>query len=273
MQPLEYKYIGNEEHLTFDSIRRLVFNQLSNLCELEANQHIEDCYRCRSIHESLASPAGIRKNNSAGNIGSKVFAAILLVMVSVGLAVSFLYFGDPANLSKLVSWSLLKIQKGAITKLTPNPPQIEFTDDLKRIAAAPVLITIDSLTRVSAKPDIGIDSGVNKQFDDYIGTEAGNAETALKGIYGKISANGEPLQGVTIMAPDSRTAKVSNPSGNYYIQVPSSTTSLVYIYQGKQLIKELDSISRRHDINLKIDTMEYPEIESPPPGSENIVSN
>ena len=30
MQPLEYKNIGSEEHLTFDSIRRLVLNQLSD---------------------------------------------------------------------------------------------------------------------------------------------------------------------------------------------------------------------------------------------------
>ena len=79
-----------------------------------------------------------------------------------------------------------------------------------------------------------------------------------RGIYGKIMANGQPLKGVTIMVPGSPVARVSNAKGNYYIKVPDHINALKFIYQGKELVKELDPISRKQDLNLKIET----EVES-----------
>ena len=99
----------------------------------------------------------------------------------------------------------------------------------------------------------------NKQFDEYIEKEQTQNRVKLRGIYGKITANGKPLPGVTVIVPGSRSGRVSDAGGKYYIQVPRGANSLLFIYQGKQLRKPLDDDKRRLDINLKLESLPFPE--------------
>jgi hypothetical protein len=186
----------------------------------------------------------------------------------MGLAISFVYFGDSLNissekLSNFYSWTLLKVEDEEIPRLMPNPPAIEssYTFESKRNTATSGLKTIDPIAGISAKPD-------NKHFDTYVGTEN---QLKLKGIHGKITANGVPLQGVTVMVPEGRTAKVSNSNGNYDLQIPENTNVLQFIYHGKQLVQTLNSTSDRLDIDLKIESMSYPKIDTTATSNENIV--
>lgn len=288
MQPLEYKNIGREEHLTFDSIRRLAFHQLSTLKEREARHHIQACNRCQSIHESLALPGRVRRNRVKRSTGLQWLSSGLLVIMLLGLTASYLYLGGLKNLSfKNLAGSLhsmwsfdesnlylpvpIKMEKERITDLIPDSPEIESKDKVKSRPTVPIAKVIDTVPELPAKPDIEIASGVKKQSNSNIEPEQEDPGR-VTGIYGKITANGQALQGVTVMVPGGNTAKISDSDGKYYIQVPRGTGSLVYIYRGKQLVKELDPESRKRDINLKIDSMEYPEIEAAETGYENIAS-
>ena len=117
------------------------------------------------------------------------------------------------------------------------------------------------------------------QLSEFVERNGPNLETQqahknkVRGIYGKIMANGKPLEGVTVMVPGSGIAKVSNAEGKYYIQVPTNIDSLKFIYQGKQLVKELDPTLRNHDLYLKIDRLTYPQIHTPESSDEIIASN
>jgi len=248
MQPLEYKNIGSEEHLTFDSIRRLVLNELSDLSEREAKKHIDECYRCKGIHESLVSPNNIRKNTGQKRNVLIMIGGGKLVLILIGLAASFLYYGSESS-------SLEE-------KVVGPTPEIEVSKqpvltDSKEIA--PVLEAIDTLSQINDEPDIADPLATNKQFDDYIENEQKRPTVRLRGVYGRITLGGKPLPGVTVMVPGSSQAKISDPAGKYYIQVPRHARSLVFIYQGKQLVKELDPNSRRLDVHLKASDMAYPE--------------
>lgn len=255
MQPLEYKNIGNEEHLTFDSIRRLVLNELSEPSERDAKQHIYQCYRCKSIHESLTSPSAIRKDHSQNLNITKMVAGILLVVALMGFAAAFLYFG---------STSAVREQSTAVAE--PGPPESTEPDQSESSEqVAPVLEAIDTLSQINDEPAVVDPLATDKQFDSYIETEQGTPIVKLRGIYGKITGDGQPLPGVTIMVPGSRTARVSDAGGKYYIQVPRNTSSLVFIYQGRQLVKPLQPGSRRLDIHLKTENMTYPERKAPDP--------
>lgn len=245
MQLLEYKTIGSENHLTFDSIRRLVLHELSDLSERDAKKHIDVCYRCKSIHECLASPSEIRKDHSQNRNIPTIIAGVLLVVALVGLAASFLYFGSS---SKELGGNAVD----AISEIQNTAPDEKESSD----QAAPVLEAIDSLSQINDEPAIA-DSLTTKQFDHYIEKEQVLPIVRLRGIYGKITGNGQPLPGVTIMVPGSNKARLSDAGGKYYIQVPRNTKSLIFIYQGKHLIKQLDPQSRRLDIRLKTGNMDY----------------
>lgn len=259
MQPLEYRNIGSEEHLTFGSIRRLVFHELSDISAREANRHIADCQRCQSIHESLVRPSEVKKDHST-SVVTRMLVGILLVVALMGLAASFLYFGGSSKADEKK------------TETIPDSPGIDSGDAIENNASAPVLEVIDTMAQVSDEPAIETTFGANKQFDSYIETEQEHPRIRLRGIYGKITGNGEPLAGVTVMVPGGSTAKISDPGGKYYIQVPRNTTSLVFIYQGKQLVKELDPTSRRLDIHLRTEEMASPEIKAPETSTNDIDS-
>ncbi len=78
-------------------------------------------------------------------------------------------------------------------------------------------------------------------------------------IYGKItlSSSGELLEGVNIMVPDSKAAKVSNATGGYTIQVPRNTRELVFIYRGKRLVQRIDSDNNLMNVKLNLADMQY----------------
>ena len=242
MPPLRYKYVGSEHHLSFDSIRRLVLHQLSIKDRREAWKHIEKCPRCASIHESLAMPQLVRRRRSSKGHAAMLFLGVVVV---IGLSLSYVEFGANINLSKedvsvIYSWSLMKIRNKELSKQSPQPPGIEPSTYFKKSASNLLVKTIYPYHK-------SIPKSYPKKFNQ---------------IHGLITADDQPLQGVTVMFPDSKTARVSNAQGKYFIQVPDSTTTLVFIYQGKQLAKELDAITGRLDVNLATEDMEYAEIES-----------
>ena len=249
MQPLEYKNIGSEEHLTFDSIRRLVLNELSELSEREARKHIEDCFRCKSIFDSLATPSEVRKGYSYKRNTLTLIGGVLSVILLIAFVGSFLYFGGASKIK-----DEKRAESPYLTDMVEKSNESEEKEEV-----APVIEALDTLSQISDEPDVEAPVAPNKQFDNYIETEQAQPRIKLRGIYGKITGNGQPLPGVTVMVPGSNTAKVSDPGGKYYIQVPRNTSSLLFIYQGRQLVKPLDPDSRRLDIYLKTEEMSYPE--------------
>jgi len=254
MQPLEYKTIGNEQHLTFNSIRSLVLHELSDLSERDAKKHIEDCYRCKSIQECLTSPAQIRKGQSQNQNNYTIIGGLMLVVLLIGLAASFLYFGSSSELNKGI-----------------NEPNSEFTGAAETKNSTeqllPALEAIDTLSQINDEPAVTDSLTTNKLFDQYIEKEVERPSVKMRGIYGKITGNGQPLPGVTIMVPGSSKARISDGAGKYYIQIPQKTRSLIFIYQGRQLVKQLEPRSRRLDIHLKTEDMVYPEKKSTDPVS------
>jgi len=256
MQLLEYKTIGSENHLTFDSIRRLVMHELSDLSQRDARKHIDACNRCKSIHDCLATPSEIRKGHSQNRNTTTMISGVLLVVVLMGLAASFLYFGSSSK--EMESYVVDYISE--LQEIT-EPNEMESRDQ-----AAPVLKAIDTLSQINDEPVI-TDSLTTKQFDHYIEKEQALPSVRLRGIYGKITGNGQPLPGVTIMVSGSNKARVSDAGGKYYIQVPRNTRSLVFIYQGRQLVKRLEPQSRRLDIHLMIENMDYPDRKTTNPDS------
>jgi hypothetical protein len=257
MQPLEYKNIGSEEHLTFDSIRRLVLNELSDLSEREARKHIEECFRCKGIYDSLATPSEIRKGYSYKKNTLTLIGGVVTVILLIGLAGSFLYFGGSSKGMK---------EKRAESGYLPNIVEEAKKSEIRQ-EIAPVMEAIDTLSQISDEPEVETPVAPNKLFDNYIEAEQAQPRIKLRGIYGKITGNGKPLPGVTVMIPGSSTAKITDPGGKYYIQVPQNTRSLVFIYQGRQLVKRLDPNSRRLDIYLRTEEMSFPE-----PGSSETES-
>jgi hypothetical protein len=262
MQPLEYKNIGGNEHLTFDSIRRLVLHELSELSGREAAKHIESCERCRGIYQSLAKPDEIRQSHAKRPVVRPMIVGVLLVMVLVAAAASILYFGSE---SKPVE------HKKADTALPLGAEIEEFPESQQEIekTVAPILEAIDTLSQINEEPEVEPQLPTNKQFDQYIEKEQVQPRIRLRGIYGKITADGQPLPGVTVKVPGSNSSRVSDDGGKYYIQVPRNTKSLVFIHHGKQLIKNLDPNSRRLDIHLKSESLSYPEAQE---GQDNVES-
>jgi len=259
---LEYKNIGSDRHLTFDSIRRLVLHELSDLSKREAKKHIDECYRCKSIHESLASPSEIIKDHSQNRNNTIMIGGVLLVVALIGLAASFLYFG---SLSKAPEANVVESASGLQDILAANETE---SSEL----VAPILEAIDTLSQINDEPAVTDSLTASKQFDDYIEKELEQPTIKLRGIYGKITGDGQPLPGVTIMVPGSKKARISDAGGKYYIQVPRNTRSLVFIYQGRQLVKRLDPQSRRLDIHLKTKSMAYPDRKEPASNTANIES-
>ena len=250
MPSLRYKFIGSEQHLSFDSIRRLVLHQLSIQDRRRAWKHIEQCTRCGSIHESLAKPQLVMRRRSSKGHVAMLFLGIVVV---IGLSLTYVNFGANIKLSKadmsiIYSWGLMKIQNKALPKQTPRPPEV-----------APSEKSVSNFLLKSIYP----------HYKPVLKSHLINSNE----IHGLITANDQPLQGVTVMLPDSKTARVSNAEGRYFIQVPDSATVLAFIYQGKQLVKELDAIPGRLDINLTPENMEYTEIESSLAKEELITSN
>ena len=259
MQPLEYKIIGSEQHLTFNSIRRLVLHELSDLSERDAKKHIEDCFRCKSIHESLTSPSEIRKIQSQNRIVPTMIGGVILVVILIGLAASFLYFGSSS-----------KELKENTVESTSEFQDVTKADEMKsNEQVAQVLEASDTLSQINDEPSITDSLTTNKQFDQYIEKELEQPSIKLRGIYGKITGNGQPLPGVTIRGPGSRKARISDVAGKYYIQVPRNTRSLVFIYQGRQLVKQLDPQARRLDIHLRTESMTYPDSANPETSTAN----
>ncbi len=136
MQPLEYKNIGSEEHLTFDSIRRLVRHELSEQSEVEAVKHIEDCERCQGIFQSLTAPHEVRQQNIQQRKFNPFLAGILSVLVLIGLAASVLFFGAESKAPE------------KIAKFNPTSPiEVEkIPDEVEN--AAPVIEAIDTIAQV-----------------------------------------------------------------------------------------------------------------------------
>jgi len=249
MQPLEYKNIGSEEHLTFDSIRRLALHELSELSEREAKNHIEECERCKGIYASLITPNEIRQQNAPVAKVSPMLVGIVSVFVLIGLAASVLYFGAESKAPEKVA------QANPETSTTSS----EIAEEPEVTPVAPIIEAIDTLAQVSEEPEVEPSLPTNKQFDEYIEKEQTQTRVKLKGIYGKITADGKPLPGVTVLVPGSRSGRVSDTGGKYYIQVPRNANALLFIYQGKQLLKDLDPDKRRLDLNLKSESLDYPE--------------
>ena len=259
---MEYKNIGGKEHLTFESIRRLVLHELSELSGREATTHIESCERCRGIYQSLAKPEEIRQSHVKRPVVRPMIVGVLLVMVLVAAAASILYFGSESKPVK---------QKKADAALPLGAEIEEFPENQQEIEkeVAPILEAIDTLSQINEEPELEPQLPTNKQFDQYIEKEQVQPRIRLRGIYGKITADGQPLPGVTVKVPGSNSSRVSDNGGKYYIQVPRNTESLVFIYHGKQLIKTLDPDSRRLDIHLKSESLSYPEAQE---GQDNVES-
>ena len=227
MQPLEYKNIGSEKHLTFGSIRRLVLNELSDLSQREAKKHINNCYRCKGIHESLISPASIRREHPRNLNVPTLIGGLVSVILLMAMVASFLYFGSSSR-------PIQETQGGSITQSETEGAnqEIERSQEVD-----PVMEAIDTMSQVVEEPEVTDPlTDDNKQFDKYIEEEQPVQQVVrLRGIYGLITGDGKPLPGVTVMVPGSKRAKISDTGGKYYIQVPRNARSLVFIYQGKQL--------------------------------------
>ncbi len=296
MQPLKYKHIGSERHLTFNSIRGLVFHRLSKPAEGKARQHIAQCSRCSSIHESLARPGRVRRRKShhGSSVMVQLVSGSLLVILLMILVASLLYLGGSsdtgkglANISDLPSaerfsdlkeLSVLFIErlfdqeKGSINKLVPKPPAAGPVVELPERVEVPAVKT----RQIPLKefPDQHLrDASVYREQLSVQG-KSGNRKgyREMRTISGKITVEGEVQKGVTIMVPGGNTAKISDAIGEYSIQVPHSTSSLVFIYLGKQLEIPLNPEESRQDINLQVGKMIYPGIENPDSGSNNIAS-
>ena len=252
MRPLEYKNIGGEEHLTFDSIRRLALRQLSELSEREAKKHIDKCPRCKGIHQSLSEPDVIRESNVQHVVFKPLVYGLVLVLVLIGAAASILYFG---NESKPTEEKAADVSN-SVEIDAENEPEMAQSEEV-----APIFEAIDTLAQISEEPAEESPLPTNKQFDEYIEKKQSEPRVRLWGIYGKITAGGQPLPGVTVQVPGSRSGRVTDEDGKYYIQVPRNTKSLLFIYRGKQLVKDLDPTSRRLDIHLKSESLSYPESE------------
>jgi hypothetical protein len=255
MQPLEYKYIGNEEHLTFDSIRRMVLHQLSDQSEREAKKHIGQCVRCKGIHQSLVAPAEVRKQHLPNRKISPALVGILLVFILIGLATSVLYFGAELKAPEKVA----QIFTPEINKpIESNDEEIvAYLEDTETVD--PVIESNDTPAQIAQKTEVLAALPTNKQFDEYIEKKQTQPLEKLRGIYGKITADGKPLPGVTVMVPGSKSGRVSDEGGKYYIQIPRSAQALLFIYQGKQLLKPLDPSQRSLNINLNPESLAYPE--------------
>ncbi len=246
MQPLEYKNIGEEKHLTFDSIRRLVLKELSDLSEKEARNHIQQCHRCRSIQQSLAFPEDARKAKLPDQYLPKIWwSALILILVAGLLTAAYIFWQSnpfPATSTPL------PVEASQTAEAQEDPEEDN--------QAAPVLEAIDTLAQVNEEPEETQVS--NKKFDNYIEQPKNQPQTRLRGIYGKITNDGQPVSGVTVMVPGSKKARVSDATGKYYIQVPVYAQSLIFIHQGKQLVKPLSSQSRRLDLKLNSEELNYP---------------
>lgn len=260
MQPLEYKNIGSEEHLTFDSIRRLVRYELSEQNEHEAKKHIEDCERCNGIHLSLTAPHEVRQQYIPKRKFNPFVVGILSVLALIGLAASVLFFGAESKAPEKIA---------QFNPASPIEENERIPEEIEN--AAPVIEAIDTLAQVNEEPEVTPELPIDKQFDEYIEKEQTQKRVKLRGVYGKITADGKPLPGVTVMVPGSRSGRVSDTGGKYYIQVPRGANSLLFIYQGKQLRKPLNADERRLDINLKLQSLPYPDSTNSetPSNSEN----
>lgn len=274
---MEYKYIGSEKHLTFDSIRRFVFHQLSELCELKARQHLEECNRCHSIYECLARPGKVMKKKSNKRAGSRILTGAMMLICLAGITGGFIYFEGTSdlnfnNLSDMLIKGLQRLERGKIARLTPIAPELGPSKEFKLNAPVQLLKNIDTLTQAYNTEEVVITSGDNKP-NNAPEIEEEHYTAGFRAIYGRITAEGEALQGVTVMVPGGSTAKISDASGKYYIHVPDDIASLVFIYRGKQSVKELDPASRKRDVDLEFEKMVYPEIETHETRPDVIVSN
>ena len=277
MRLLEFKRIGKEKHLTFESIQRFVFDQYSEFSEAEARQHLTECSRCYGIYESLVRPKKVKEKRSVRRVGGRVLSRTLLILGLGGITGSFLNFENTSNLnfkdfSDLLVTAVQRIGKEEIAKLTPRSPELEPLDEFNLNAATHQLKERDA-PPVESIAEVEVDSGSRKPPNTQRRNPEVNQRTGLKEVYGRITADGEALKGVTVMVPGGNTAKVSDSSGRYSIQVPEEIASLVFIYRGKQTTKFLDPASVKSDVNLKIEEMIYPELEDPARYSDIIVSN
>jgi len=210
--------------------------------------------------------------------------------------VSILYFSNslnlkPEDLSTLFSQGLSKIKNSGFFQHTPDTLKVLSTTEFRRKA---VEVKADNAQQVPKSPEkfipaqedlqntantedsIVSSEGTSASENKAVSTgsiEVENPDHSNKGIYGKITAAGKPLQGVTVMQPGRRNAKVTNSSGNYYIKVPQNISSLLVIYQGKQTLVALDPASKKQDIDLSIENMTFPEIDIQDTDINNIVSN
>ena len=314
MPRLKYIIIGDEEHLTFECIRRLALRQLSKSDELKARKHLNRCSRCKSIYDSFVIPATVKKRMSRRKTVSRVLTKVFLFFLMVGAASIFMSYEGVMDLNieavtkdwnieevtkdwnieeVTKDWNIEEVTKdwnieevtelsrlyihrllnqSKITKLTPNPPETEISQDF--IAwASPGLTTIDTKARITDKSTIKAFNKTPNKVDQMqhfdIINEGEKDQLTLRGIYGTISADGDPMKGVTVMVPGGKMAKVSDANGKYYIQISETANELLFIYQGKQLIKSLNPESSQLDIQLQMENMSYPDIEYPTAITEN----
>ncbi len=231
-------------------------HELSELSEREALKHIETCSRCREIYLSLAKPDEIRQSYSKRPVVRPMIVGLLLVFAVVVAATSFLYFGSE---SKPVD----NVMVDAPISLGSEIDEFSEGEVSMEKEVAPILEAIDTLSQINEEPEENPPLPTNKQFDQYIEKEQVQPRIKLRGIYGKITADGQPLSGVTVRVPGSNSGRISDDGGKYYIQVPRNTKTLLFIYQGKQLVKNLDPDSRRLDIYLKSESLSFPESQEP----------
>jgi len=249
MRPLDYKFINGQKHLTYDSIRRCVLNELSEKSKDEANSHIETCPRCRSIKHSLSNPQRPATGRKSFDISPKILWSALIVLMTAGVITAGYLFMKPTPSEPI------NFEESAVVN---QPAEIPAESE-----AAPVLEAIDTLSEVVDEPKVSDPISPNKKFDNYIEKPQNQTRPQVRGIYGKITQEGQPVSGVTVMTPGSSKARITDNSGKYYIQVPSSARSLIFIYQGKQLIKPINADSRRLDLQLNSEDMSYPRRPEP----------
>lgn len=275
MPSLRYKFVGNERHLSFDSIRNLVLHQLSAQDRRKAWRHLEKCPRCRSIYESLAKPERVIKRKTRNGTRPKVILGMLLLIGLTAWSVSWEQLKSYAHisgedLSTIYSWGMKKIKGEDLAHPLPKLPDVAPTSEFQKSATKLLVEYIEPLTGTQKASTSK--TALARESPSY-GSKGKSLQGQFYDIQGVITANDEPLQGVTIMVPHSKTAQVSNQEGRYYIAVPENTDSLLFIYQGKHLAKSFDPRVERLNINLFIDSMRYPVTERPENSTELIADN
>ncbi len=169
---------------------------------------------------------------------------------------------------------IYEFQGPVLNRVMAAPPSENYTEvaseEVIQIASEPETIenssSIDQLTSLDEAPVYlapALDEPAIEQPAEVLANtdiiEEKIERSNSRRIYGKITlySSGEQLEGVNIMVPDSKAAKVSNATGGYTIQVPRNTRELIFIYRGKKLVQRIDSDNNLMNVKLNLAAMQY----------------